>query len=85
MSENNTNFEMMMTNLGQLVEKTSYNVAAISQQIGLIQSVQLDHGNRLNELDTRITFIENNERITRAQQSNITGLVKTRVGQLLGI
>ena len=79
-------------NLMSILNQTAMNISAISEQMGVvagqikkIRADQVDHANRITDLENRMTHHEETERVTRDQARRIRGAIHARVNHVLGI
>ena len=64
---------------------TTMGINSLSQQMGLVVSGQQRLERRMDGLEDRMTYYENNLRVNRSQQKQIKSAVMTRVNELLKI
>ena len=81
-----------MNEVMQMMNQAAMNITALSEQMGVvagqiktIRAAQIDHNNRITDLENRMTHHEETERVTRDQARRIKGAVHARVNHVLGI
>lgn len=81
-----------MNEVMQMMNQAALNINALSEQMGVvagqiktIRAAQIDHNNRITDLENRMTHHEETERVTRDQARRIKGAVHARVNHVLGI
>ena len=78
--------------LKQIVAQTAMNISAISEQMGVIagqvknlRAIQIEHGNRITDLENWKQHHEEHERVDRNQARRIKSAVHARVDYILGM
>lgn len=81
-----------MNDVMQMMNQAALNITAISEQMGVvagqiksIKAQQIDHNNRITDLENWKTHHIETERVNRDQARRIKGAIHARVNYVLGI
>ena len=81
-----------MDNTLEILQQTALNISAISEQMGVvagqikqIKEGQIDHENRITDLENWKVYHDETDRVSKDQARRIKGAIHARVNYLLGI